>query len=249
MAPSDRRPPRDERCALPRTPPPTRPALVLKTSTRSSPKKISAELNKVIQRLDKMVRHLDEAGLLADSALTESRDLLARYADGEGGHEGSDLRRIRQILSRDLCWQSRLMAANGTADFQMKVMDDGAATLFVEGKKTRLSPTLASLLTVLAGEAGPVTDHLVPWKSLTEIASELSLQLGRDMRAGALRQNISRLRARLASGGIDRFLVQTNGSRARFALRRRETPGDSPSRRARHGELERSDDHGSSLAP
>jgi hypothetical protein len=194
--------------------------------------RLAAELDRVYRRLLAVASRLGQLEELADTALAELDALRERYQADGGRHAGAGLRRIREI-KRSLDKRCQLMAEHGTADFSLKLMADGTAMVRIDGKQLRLSPTLAALLAVLAADNGRGDGLLVGWKSLPEVAEQLTLRRGRVMRAGALRQNISRLRAKLEEAGVDRFLVQTQGSQARFALQRPKPDSESTSRPAR----------------
>ncbi len=189
--------------------------------TKSTPPRdrMATELDRIHRRLLCVATRLAKLEELADAAVAELDAVRERCRPDRGESPRAELRRIREI-KRCLDRRCEILAEHGTADFSMKLMADGTAAASIDGKPVRLSATLAALLAVLATDNGRGDGPLIGWQSLQEISEQLTLRLGRVIRTGALRQNISRLRAKLEEAEIDRFLVQTQGSRARFALRR-----------------------------
>jgi len=183
------------------------------------PERLNIELDRIHKRLLSVTSRLGQLEELADAALRELDALRERCQPGGNGNAGAGLRRIREI-KRCLDRRCQILAEYGTADLSMKPLADGSAKVSIDGQPVRLSATLAALLAVLATDNGRGDGPLIGWKSLPEVSEQLTLRLGRVIRTGALRQNISRLRAKLEEAGIERFLIQTRGAQARFALRR-----------------------------
>jgi len=90
------------------------------------------------------------------------------------------------------------------------------------GPVFEVSEALGALLGALAEDPRKMPGPLVDYKSLDDLASELSTRLGRPFKRHAVTHLISRLRKTLGSkGAANPWLVQTHsGLGARFALRR-----------------------------
>ena len=105
----------------------------------------------------------------------------------------------------------------------IKRQGDGSAMVSIDGKKLRVPPALADLVSELIVDDGSSSpDDLIPFKPLPVLALKLKKSNGRDG-IQALNQLIYRLRRLLGQHGFPPFLVQTNRrAGARLALRRQE---------------------------
>jgi hypothetical protein len=208
---------------------------------RTPTAEVAARLKKISRQHAAVVDHLSKAEELADGIQQDLRGIQEDLGDLQGqlrpnGAErtGADPNKVRR-LKREWDDSRRLLAESGTGEFFMNRLADGSAVVIVEGKEIRLSPTLAALLDILASDRGPGGDHLVAWKTVPEVTDQLTLKLGRVMDRHALRQNILRLRRKLDDAGLNRFLVQTQESRMRFALQRPEAGECAPGRAGHAG--------------
>ncbi len=182
------------------------------------------ELTKLRDRVHSHVKGLGRSEEAGDGILQSIDTLILLLCPRRASTQTAHLVRMRQIKGRlESDW--RHIAEEGTSDFGLALHADGTVTARINGKKVHLSRTLGQLLIVLASDFPGHDDALVAWKSYAQISRALSRKLGREMKPGAMRMNISRLRERLADARINPFLLQTRPvARARFARRRRDIP-------------------------
>lgn len=183
--------------------------------------KLAGQLKRISRKVSDLIERASQTEELADGVAGEIAALLRQLAlagGDDGGPEPGEVRRLKQELEQHY----RHLAEYGTSEFSLKFLADGSAIAQVDRKEIRLSRTLAALLSVLAADEGASSDPLVAWKTDAEVAERLALELGRIVGRHALRQNLWRLRRRLGAKGVNCFLVQSRGSRMRFARRRQE---------------------------
>lgn len=116
----------------------------------------------------------------------------------------------------------QLAAKSGVEKLEIERLSDGAAWVRIDGGKAlRLPPTLVGLLETLAFDPVHDVEQLVGWKSREEVRAGLQKRIGRKFSRHAIDELLRRLRAALAAGGVNPFLVQTHRQFGlRFALRR-----------------------------
>lgn len=186
------------------------------------PRKVAEKLHGIRQKISDFAKRAGRMEEMAADVRWEIENLQGQLSamDAGSGAAGQD-EVIR--FKRDLDLHYRQLAENGTADFRIEFLANGSAAVRVDGKHLTLSTTLGTLLEALASDQGPSPDHLVAWKSAAEITERMARRLGRIANRHALRQNLWRLRRKLETAGVNRYLVQTRGAQMRFALRRHET--------------------------
>ncbi len=205
------------------------------------------QARRLARRLTRLHMTLVRAEEEMDKITLDLRDILASLGATELPEARAAPRPRRSRRSASMAADQRREAERGTAFYSLKKHADGSAIATINFKDVPLSPTLAALLSVLAGDpveaASPVgghdhvceargerggridgDHHLVGWKTPEHVILGLQKKLGRSMGRHALAQNVHRLRTALGLAGINPYLVQTSPRLGmRFALWRAAT--------------------------
>lgn len=118
--------------------------------------------------------------------------------------------------------REKRQAAIGVENVTIDWKADGSAKVSVVGyPKFKLPRNLAELLNVLRQDTGSADDHLVGWKSISELAVLLGKKLGKSFKRHAVIQSVYRLRNALRKVGINPLLVEGSRSKGyRFCQRK-----------------------------
>lgn len=102
--------------------------------------------------------------------------------------------------------------ANIGANIVITRASDGSATVKVGSSPVLYltSPVLADLLEILCEDCGTRTDHLVGWKTVSDICDRLQAKTGQSHQPHAVTVGIWRLREAFKTCNINRFYIQTN---------------------------------------
>jgi hypothetical protein len=130
--------------------------------------------------------------------------------------------------------QQRILQAQakqGAIAVRIETPPTGAASAQIDGRApVPLTPLMADLLAILSADNCSSNDHLVGWKSFSDISCSMTKRTGKTFTRHAVSQLICRLKERLREFGENKFLIQQNPRFGyRFALRRspeRVTDGD-----------------------
>lgn len=124
-------------------------------------------------------------------------------------------------VARPVSDVAKRAAMAGLERVDMEIFPDGSARLRATGyPEIKLPADLATLLGVLMLQTGPTSDHLVNWKSISEVQMLLTKKTGRAVTRRGVICKVHRLRNRIEAGGGNRHWVQANRKLGyRFALR------------------------------
>jgi hypothetical protein len=169
---------------------------------------------------NKLEKIEEELFRLADNMQSRrkwSRGSEAVMLDDLNTGSGCAKDRFRAMEERE-----RNQAAMGVNKVIIDWKADGSADVSIEGyRKFWLPRNLAELLAVLRQDTGCSDDHLVGWKSITELTIHLGKKAGRNYKKHAVAQTVYRLKCAFREAGINPHLVQSNrGKGYRFCQRK-----------------------------
>ena len=187
--------------------------------TGPSPDNWRAILTKILQRAVSSAAKTEEC---VDNLACACLELISskgpHSADFKGSHQRPRGRDAPTEQQRILQAEARA----GVNSVQIVLQPDGSAIVHIDGRSgVPLSPRLGQLMAILIPDSGVSPDHLIGWKSVTDITFALAKRTGGKFNKHNISALICRLREQLARHDNNRFLVQHHPQLGyRFALKR-----------------------------
>ena len=179
------------------------------------------------RRLKRMAGLLSAAEELHDGIVRDFAELLA--APGASPAAMLRLRRPTRSSAPAADEQQRILraqASQGAITVRIEAQPDGSSLAQLDGRSSVLLPLmLANLLEILIADNGTSHDHLVSWKSMSEISQAMAKRTGKQLKKHAVTELVFRLRQRLTKSNESKFFVLHHPQLGyRFALRRSAGP-------------------------
>ena len=187
--------------------------------TGPSPDNWRAILTKTLERALSSAAKTEEC---VDALACACRELISSKGPHSADLKGSQKRpQCRDAPSE----QQRILQAEarvGVNSVQIVLQPDGSAIVHIDGRLgVPLSPRLGQLMAILIPDSAVSPDHLIGWKSVTDITFALAKRAGRKFNKHNISALICRLREQLGRHDNNRFLVQHHPELGyRFALKR-----------------------------
>jgi len=189
----------------------------------------AADLARFLASMDKRIGELARLHSDAEEQIDEIAYDFAEAAKVYAASQAAILHQDGHQSPSQAAEQQRILqvqAKQGAIAVRIETPPTGAASAQIDGRApVPLTSLMADLLAILSADNCASNDHLVGWKSFSDISCSMTKRTGKTFTRHAISQLICRLKERLREYEENKFLIQQNPRFGyRFALRRGTDP-------------------------